>query len=164
MAMELNKLFRSLELKTGNPDEKIEGYLIAIAGASYHALQTTVARIIKGEIDGISKKFCPTPPELATAIRDEMAFVRKQVDLAAQRVTIEDNRPKMIKPLNAFERVDQRRAKMRDEGRKLLFTVNNIDQLNARKRELPKDFGYIALTGEVFGPPGSETLPRTNPR
>ena len=44
---------------------------------------------------------------------------------------------------------------MRSEGRKLLFSVSHIDQLKARRAEMPNDFGYIALTGEVFGAPGS---------
>ncbi|WP_105435684.1 hypothetical protein [Neorhizobium tomejilense] len=72
---------------------------------------------------------------------------------------IEDHRPAVVKPMLFEERAEQARRTMRDEGRKLLFTVSNIDQLRTRTRELPAGFGYIAVTGEVWGAPGSVNVP-----
>lgn len=154
MAMELNRLFRCLELKSGSPDEKIEGYLIAIHGTSYHALQTTVNRIIRGEIKGMSTKFCPTPPELSAAIREEMDFVQKQVDLVAERAMIADNRPVVLRPKNYEDRANELRARMAAAGRMVAFTVNSHDDFLRKRHSIPKGGEYFAITGECYGPPG----------
>ncbi|MDI7862555.1 hypothetical protein MRS76_11340 [Rhizobiaceae bacterium n13] len=158
MAMELNRLFRTLELKTGNPEEKIEGYLIAVQGASHHALQTTIARIIRGEIDSFSKKFCPTPPELAAAIRLEMQFVDRQIAIAAERLKIADNRPQAAQHLTIADRQADAHRRMADENRAFLFSVGSHAELLSRRREIPAGGTYTAITGQVWGPPGSAAV------
>ncbi|NHT75913.1 hypothetical protein G8E10_09495 [Rhizobiaceae bacterium CRRU44] len=159
MATELNKLFRSLELKTGSPEEKIEGYLIAIAGASHYALTTAITKIIRGEIDSISKKFCPTAPELSSIIRDEMAFVKKQIELAIGRMELEDQRPISVKPMLLMDRIAQATQRMVDEDRALLFTVTSHPGFLARKGELPTGGIYCAILGAAYGPQGSASRP-----
>jgi hypothetical protein len=151
----IGKLFRALPPRKAKPEELLESYEIACHKATKHAIETVVIKLIRGELDGLSKSFAPSPAELSAAIRDEMAWVQKKIDLAVERVAIDDNRPTAVhKPL-LWERQKIERQRMADEGRMLLFTVDNIDQLRARRADLPKDFGYIAITGEVWGPPGS---------
>lgn len=160
--MELNRLFRSLELKTGNPDDKIEGYLTAIAGVTYHALQTTVVRIIRGEIDGISRKFCPTPPELSAAIRAEMEAVQRQVNLAAERLALSDQRPTAAPRRTFQDRAALSDAEMRGEGRAVIATFPTFDAfLSARSQHreaLQNGARYVALTGKLWGAPGAPGL------
>ena len=151
----IGKLFRALPPRRANPEELLESYEIACHKATKHAIETVVLKLIRGELEKLSKSFAPSPAELSAAIRDEMEFVKRQIDLAAERIKIEDNRPTVINPPNAFERVQKQRDQMAAEGRKLLFTVAHVDQLRTRKAEIPTGFRYIALTGEVFGAPGS---------
>lgn len=151
----LGKLFRALPPRKASPAELEESYLIACHKTTKHAIETVVVKLIRGELEGLSKSFAPSPAEIASAIRDEMVWVQKQVNIAAERSMIADNRPLAVKPMLFQERAEQARQKMWDEGRKLLFVVANIDQLKSRSRELPVGFGYIATTGEVWGAPGS---------
>lgn len=153
--MGLGRLFSALKPRDGDAQDVIEVYVLALRDVTFHALDEVIAQIISGKLPKIGKKFAPTTAELGEAVRDHMAAVQRQIELAVERVAIEDNRPKAVhKPL-LWERQKMERQRMADEGRKLLFTVDNIDQLRARRADLPKDFGYIAITGEVWGPPGS---------
>lgn len=53
------------------------GYLVALDGVGAQALKLTAMAIIKGEIEEMSTKVCPTPPELSRAIRKRMREDRK---------------------------------------------------------------------------------------
>lgn len=163
MATELNRLFRCLELKTGSPEDKIEGYLIALEGASHYALTTAVNKLIRGEVDGVSRKFCPTPPELSAVIRDEMAFVRKQNDLARERMQLEDKRPVAAQVKTLFDRVAEAKQKMVDEGRSLLFEVSSHADMLARRRSMPQGSVYVSILGAAYGPPGYQPVAAPEP-
>lgn len=136
-------------------DGQLEGYLIALQGCTFHALSTTVNRVIRGEIEGLSRKFCPTAPELSSAIRDEMDFVQKQIDLAKERMMIADNRPVAVVVPKFDERAAELRERMRSEGRALIFSVTSHDDFLRRRREMRKGYEYHAILGECYGPPGS---------
>ena len=136
---------------------QIEGYLIAMQGATAHALKVTIQRVIRGEIDGISRRYCPTAPELSAAIRDEMADVAKKIDLERNRFAIEDNRPRAVERLNILDRVNGIKARLKSEGRALLVRFDSFDAFNqyARRNILPKGFFYLPATAELYGAPGS---------
>lgn len=136
---------------------QIEGYLIAMQGATAHALKVTIQRVIRGEIDGISRRYCPTAPELSAAIRDEMADVAKKINLEKNRVAIEDNRPKAVKQPNILERVNAQRARMTSEGRALLIRFDSFDAFiqYSRRNTLPKGVFYMPATAELYGAAGS---------
>lgn len=153
--MALGRLFSALPVRQGDPKDQIEVYVLALRDVTHHALDEVIFQAISGQHPSLSKRFAPTTAELGDAVRETMAFVQKQVDIAAERLVIADQRPAVVRPMLFMERAERDRKRMRDEGRALLFTVANIDQLKTRSRELPKDFGYIATTGEVWGPPGS---------
>ncbi|PYE25076.1 hypothetical protein C8J32_10429 [Rhizobium sp. PP-CC-3A-592] len=148
-----------MPLRKGDVDGQLEGYLIALRGASFHALDTVVVKVIRGEIDGISKTFSPTPPELSQAIRDEMAYVSKQIELAIARMEIEDQRPISVKPMLLVDRIAQAKQRMIDEGRAQLFTVTSHPGFLARKGELPTGGIYCAILGAAYGPQGSASRP-----
>ena len=136
---------------------QIEGYLIAMQGATAYALKTTIRRITRGEIDGISRRYCPMAPELSAAIREEMADVVKKIDLEKNRSVIEDNRPNAVKRPNILEKVNAQRARMTSEGRALLIRFDSFDAFiqYSRRNVLPKGFFYIPATAELYGASGS---------
>jgi hypothetical protein len=159
LTIALRRLFSALPLRKGDVDGQLEGYLIALRGASFHALDTVVVKVIRGEIDGISKTFSPTPPELSQAIRDEMAYVNKQIELAVGRRELEDKRPILVKPKLLVDRIADAKQRMLDEGRALLFTVTSHPGFLARKGELPTGGIYCAILGAAYGPQGSAGAP-----
>lgn len=55
-----------------DPDSAAVGYLSALEGFSVDAIVNGIRRFLRGEVDGVSPKFCPHPPELARIIRDSM--------------------------------------------------------------------------------------------
>ena len=155
LAAELNRLFNTLDLKTGTPESKLDGYVTACRGCSYHALKTTIDRITRGEIAGMSKKFCPTAPELGEAIRDYTQEIEKQIALAAERVQIADHRPIAVAPRLLDDRVKAARLKMEDEERALLFPVTTHAEWLSRRKEAPAGAIYSGILSAVYGPPGS---------
>lgn len=152
----LGKLFRALPPRKASPAELEESYLIACHRATKHAIDTVVVKLIRGEMEKLSKSFAPSPAELSSAIRDEMDFVRRQVELAQERLALADNRPKAAQFVPLNDRIEAKRRQMREEGRPLLFVVSNHTELHARRREMPAGGTYLALTGEVYGPPGAD--------
>lgn len=151
----IGKLFRALPPRKAKPEELLESYEIACHKATKHAIETVVIKLIRGELDGLSKSFAPSPAELSAAIRDEMAWVQKQVDLAVARVAIDDNRPVAIKPLLLHERQSEARARMQAEERKLLRTEVSAAELRTAMKGMATGTVYSAITGEIYGPPGS---------
>lgn len=141
--------------RRGDVDGQLEGYLIALRGATHYALDTTVEKIIRGEVPDISRTFSPSPPELSKAIRDEMASVNKQIELAVGRMELEDKRPVAAKAKLTPERVAEARQRMRDERRALLYEVPSHASMLSRRREMGEGTVYVAILGAVYGPPGS---------
>lgn len=150
----LRKLFSALPLRRGDVDSQLEGYLIALRGATYYALDAVVLKIIRGEIDGMSRTFAPTPPELSAALRSEMDFVQKQIALAQERMQLEDKRPVGVKPLLLDDRISAARQRMADEGRKELFRVSSHADFMSRRKAMPAGSTYCSILGAVYGAPG----------
>ncbi len=137
----------------------MESYLIACHGCTRHAIETVVIRYIRGEIPGQSLEFAPASASLSSAIRDEMAFVQKQIDLAANRVALQDHRPLAMRRPNVLEQVEAKRANMKAESRKLLMRFDSFEAFRAYSRgnRLPDDHIYLVQTGELYDAPGTAT-------
>lgn len=152
----LERLFRALTPKKGSVNDLMESYLIACHKSTKHAINTVVIRLIRGEMEGLSKAFAPSPAELSAAIRDEMAFVSKQIELDRGWKMIEDNRPVAAKRMNILELVEAERKRMKDESRELLMRFESFDAYIqwVRRNRLPKNW-HLTRTGELYGAPGS---------
>jgi hypothetical protein len=144
-----------LQPKKGSVEDLSEAYLIACHKCTKHALETVVVKLIRGEIDGVSKSFAPSSAELSAAIRSEMQFVQKQVAIAEQRMQIEDNRPVARKPVLIEERIQLARQKMADEERKLLLEVDSYTASIGPGRKMPPGSVYSGILCAWYGPVGS---------
>lgn len=153
----LEKLFRALTPKKGSVSDLMESYLIACHKSTKHAIETVAIRIIRGEIEGLSKVFAPSPAELSVALREEMAFVAKQIELDRGRTMLGNNRSVAAKRMNVLERVESERKRMNDESRALLMRFQSFDAFNqwVRRNRLPVGSFYLAPTAELYGGPGS---------
>ena len=69
----LKILFSSMPLPRGSdPDRATVGYLQALQGFPIEAIAYGIRKFLRGECEGVSAKFCPHPPELASIVRGEM--------------------------------------------------------------------------------------------
>jgi hypothetical protein len=136
-------------------DGQLEGYLIALHGSTHHALDLSINRIIRGEVDGLSKKFCPTAPELSSVIRTEMDWVAKQIEIAKDRAAIADHRVDPVRPKLFEERAADARAKMEAEGRRFLFEADSFSAAASSRRNLRPGSVYVGILGAWYGPDGS---------
>jgi hypothetical protein len=150
----LGKLFRALKPKNGSVEELSEGYLIACHKCTKHALETVVVKLIRGEIDGLSRVFAPSSADLSAAIRSEMLFVEKQVALAEDRLQIADNRPVARRPVLIEERIQIAKQKMADEERKLLLECDSYSASQAHSRKMPVGSVYSGILCAWYGPAG----------
>lgn len=133
----------------------MESYLIACHKCTKHAIETVVVKLIRGELKDMPKAWAPSPAELSSAIRDEMTFVARQVELAAERQMIEDNRRVAVPVKLIDQRVAEAKERMLRERRKLLFTVASHDQFLSRRRDIPSDGVYLSILAAAYGGPGS---------
>lgn len=51
------------------PDKALMGYGNALSGFTAEAIGAGIRRFLRGEVEGVSMKFCPHPPELAAIVR-----------------------------------------------------------------------------------------------
>lgn len=144
-------------------DGQLEGYLIALHGSTHHALDVSINRIIRGEIDGLSKKFCPTAPELSSVIRTEMEWIAKQIEIAKDRAAIADHRVDPVRPKLFEERAADARAKMEAEGRRFLFEADSFSAAASSRRNLRPGSVYVGILGAWYGPEGSPQEPEVQP-
>lgn len=132
--------------------------MIACHKCTKHAIETVVVKLIRGEIPDVSKSFAPGPAELSAALRSEMDFVSKQVELAENRLQLEhsrDTRNATAPRLTYAERVAAARQRMVDEGRRELFPVPSNEAFMAKRKEIPVGGVYVNILDAAFGPPGS---------
>ncbi len=61
------------------------GYRVALEGYPRWAIANAARRFVRGEVPGQSKSFCPRPPELADAVRTEVAPLHRQIEREAMR-------------------------------------------------------------------------------
>ncbi len=141
--------------KNGSAEELSESYLIACHKCTKHALETVVFKLIRGEIDGLSRVFAPSSADLSAAIRSEMQFVEKQIALAEERLQIADNRPAARRPMLIEERMQAARQKMADEGRALLLEVDSHAASLSAGRKMPPGSVYSGILCAWYGPVGS---------
>lgn len=52
-----------------DPEQAVAGYGTALQGFSSDAITAGIRKFLRGECEGVSTKFCPHPPELATIVR-----------------------------------------------------------------------------------------------
>jgi hypothetical protein len=157
--MALGKLFRALQPKKGSVEELSESYLIACHKCTKHALEAVIVKLIRGEIEGVSKAFAPSSAELSAAIRSEMQWVEKQIKLAEDRMQIEDNRPVARPAMLLQDRVDAAKRKMLDEERTYLFSTESHASVGTRRRDVPAGSIYVGILGAFYGPIGSMRPP-----
>ncbi|MBY3162101.1 hypothetical protein HFO65_15815 [Rhizobium laguerreae] len=161
--MALGKLFRALPPRRANPEELMESYLIACHKCTKHAIEAVVIKLIRGELKDMPKAWAPSPAELSSAIRDEMDFVQRQVDLAAERQMIEDKRPVAAAPRLFEQRAADAKAKMEAEGRRLLFEADSFNAAASSRRNLRPGSIYVGILGAWYGPEGSLYQPEPQP-
>lgn len=75
------------------------GYLVALDGVSAQALKLTAMAVIQGQIEDMSAKVCPQPPELSRAVRKRMREDRQR-ELAAAPKLAELPPPRAIPSAN----------------------------------------------------------------
>lgn len=70
LSVALAALFRAMPTRPGvRTDERLEGYLVALAGLPLEAVEAAIGTFLRGEATHLSAKYCPTPPELADLAR-----------------------------------------------------------------------------------------------
>lgn len=151
ISLALVKLFSVLPRRSGmnegDDDAALAGYELALQGVDYRALGETIGAIIRGEVEGMSTKFCPTPPELSKAVRDQMRRDRLANDV-----------PKLgyqPKPFQSIQmRMDAERERMAREGRKFLCSVASHGAAveMAKRGKVPPGSVYSGLLGEFYSP------------
>lgn len=127
----------------------MHGYLVALDGVSIEALKQTALAIIQGEIEDLSVKVCPTPPELSRAVRKRMAEDRGRALSGSTAFT-----PRPFISIKMHRDAVKRR--MEDEGRvKLLEVDSHMAAIAAAKHgEVPPGAVYSAVLGAFYSAPG----------
>lgn len=70
LAQPLGALFRAMPQARGTrAADRLDGYMTALSGFTLDEVEAGIAKFLRGEIDGISQKYCPHPPELAAIVR-----------------------------------------------------------------------------------------------
>jgi hypothetical protein len=144
----LSALFVALPPRKGKFDDLVDAYQIALNGCSYAGLKTTVFRAMRGEVEGLSETFGPTPPELAKAVRETDRSLRRIAEINA--------RPDVLARalLTIEQRQDDAKARMAKEGRAFIGEIANVQNLNREMKRLnvPPGALYVAILGAFYGP------------
>lgn len=70
IAEALKVLFNSLPFQRGtDPATAVMAYCEALRGATVEAVRAGISKFLRGDCEGVSSKFVPTPPELARIVR-----------------------------------------------------------------------------------------------
>lgn len=142
----LAKLFHSLPPRKGNLAELADGYKIALNGCTVHGLTEAVYLYIRGEIEGQSVSYAPTPPELSRAVR---AIDRKAASVHGPAIAYTPQ------PFITVEmRMDAERVRLAKEGRKYLCSPPShvAAQEMAKRGEIPPGSVYSGLLGSFYSP------------
>lgn len=114
----LKVLFNALPFQRGtDPQIAVLAYVEALQGLSSEAITEGVRKFLRGECDGISGKFVPTPPELAricrTAVVPSRIPVERRVEAPqmtrAERVRMEFKMSLLSAATGYVDRVDRLR-------------------------------------------------------
>lgn len=69
MAEALGRLFKAMPVQRGiKVAERMDGYLSAVKDFTAVEVNAGIDRYLAGKVPGLSKKFCPSPPELAEIV------------------------------------------------------------------------------------------------
>lgn len=133
--------------RKGNLVELADGYKIALNGCTVHGLTEAVYLYIRGEIEGQSVSYAPTPPELSRAVR---AIDRKAASLSSGPAI--DYTP--LPFLTVQMRIDAERVRLAKEGRKYLCSPSShvAAQEMAKRGEIPPGSVYSGLLGSFYSP------------
>lgn len=74
----------------GGETHRVASYMIALDGFSARAITAAVRRVLRGEAEGLDRRFPPTAPQLAALCRD--AESRDRQELALRRTQLERER------------------------------------------------------------------------
>lgn len=129
------------------------GYLVALEGVSAQALKATAMAIIQGEIDEISTKVCPLPPELSRAVRKRMLEDHRKAQLETPRI---DYTPQAFVGIEM--RIEAAKQLMWAQGRTRLCFVDSAAHAQelAKHGDVPPGSLYVGILGAFYGPvPGT---------
>jgi len=158
--MALAKVFSVLPRRNASEDDDeamLEGFRLALHGVEFAALVETITALVRGQVHGLSLKYCPTPPELSKAVRDRMAINHLEV-----------NRPKVDYVPVPFQSLEMKRdaekLRMADAGRMQLRKVSSFANAQdiAKHANFPPGTIYSAFLGAFYGPPGYTAAPEIN--
>jgi hypothetical protein len=159
--MALGRLFSALPIRQGDVVDQIEVYVFALEEVSHYAMDFVIAQAIRGQHPKFSRKFAPSTAELGEAIIEVMDSVKRQNELAQERMQIADNRPVARRPILIEERIQIARQKMADEERKLLLEADSYAAGMTHSRKMPVGSVYSGILCAWYGPPGSLRVPVT---
>lgn len=153
--MALTKLFSVLPRRNAKADDNdaaLDGFQTALKGVDLAALVETVGEVMRGEVVELSRKWCPTPPELSACVRAKMAATRRLIALQADaaRVCYEPV------PFVSFEmRRQAAKDRLADEGRYLLMEVASDREgyQLAKRGKVPPGSVYVGILGAFYSPP-----------
>ena len=153
------KLFSVLPRRNGKAEDNdaaLEGYQIALAGVDLAALIEVVGQVIRGEVDGLSLKYCPTPPELSAAIRGRMKDTRRQIARETERKVTYEPTPF----ISVQMMIDAAKLRMADQGRVKIAEAESLDLARemAKRGEVPPGSVYSALLGAFYSPTRGDDL------
>lgn len=145
-------LFMALPPRKGNPEELTAVYEMALRECSTEALKRVAGSLIRGELNGASRSFAPTPAELAYLVRNEGQAIKS----ALERTSYQP-----IAFVGLQMRIDAARQRMEDEGREKLADIDYAAMLS-RSKEFPPGSLFVALLGAVYGPKSKNPLLQPN--
>lgn len=128
-----------------DPDQLAANYRRAVDGFEGHTLRAFNTRLVKGEIDGITK-WLPYPPELAQALRKLENELNRPVSYGRYRLPD----PEVVPPF-----IRNREKKLAQYASWTLIEENvGIDRwMHMSKMGLPVGTIWVASLGRVYEPP-----------
>lgn len=88
-----------------DPDTAMMAYVGSLAGITRDAIAAGIAKFLRGDVEGVSVKFVPTPPELARIVRS--AVVQNRIppshQISAKPPMMSDERARMKLKMALFK-------------------------------------------------------------
>lgn len=152
----LHRLFASLPQHGGaDPATALQGYVIALEGLPAWAIEQTVARYLQGRVPGQDKRWAPRPPQLAEAVRAELAPVYAELGKESRKASFRgDDRPAPRSSGPAPFQIRQEQALAANAHLPVLHVNVSLDEFRSmnRNRQIPAGAKWVACLGIVYGP------------
>lgn len=137
-------------------EQVLKAYGAALDGYSIEAIANVVTALGRGEVDGQSTKWCPTPPELSTFVRSE----QKRLDALNRKPAIA---PRVIsRPWIDYGETQRAKAEdlAADKGFVCIDTKVSIEsfKMRADRKEFPPGTMWFWALQEVHGPDQSRRM------